>query len=57
MYERKCVGGRAIMSIISRMNEKKQFANENKWFQKDFHAAECLLKTKREGTMDLHLLV
>ena len=56
MYERKCVGGRAIMSIINRMNEKKQFANENKWFQKDFHAAECLLKTKK-STMDLHLLV
>ena len=35
------------MSIISRMNEKKQFANENKWFQKEFHAAECLLKTKK----------
>ena len=33
MYERKCVGGRTIMSVIYRMNEKKQFANKNNGFK------------------------
>ena len=36
MYERKHVGGRAIISLMYCRERKKQFANENKWFQRTF---------------------